>query len=353
MAEKNTKRYLLRPLERRRKLIANQTAILKALEQLDNRAFGAEVLPKAAKSAKAARKGIGKGAYKDPSVIRKQVELTKALYLSRRISRAEYVCYGSFPVETINEERWIDGQFQSELGKLQLQIDKLDKESGLLPGQFWPRGQAPEKFKDRYALLEKQYSDVIEGRFTAALKEFGLDDLADLRETDVEEFDRLRERGRRSIFHKGDHVQILKDVVVRHEEEAFRAISAKAYTAAIILIGAALEGALLVRCLRSKKKAVSTAASLPKRQRPFALDDPTRWAFDHLISVCLAAGWLPRVSTEYAQYAPHKLADLLREMRNLIHPGRCVRETPWSETDERDYKDAEAIYITLRTKLLG
>lgn len=353
MTQANIKRYLLKPLDRRKTLIANQKAISRALERLDDRALGTAALPIAAKSVKSSRKDLGQGFYKEPVYVEKQVLLSKALYLSRNVSRPQYVCFASMPVETLNEERWLDGQFGNELHEIEQQINAIDKESGLLPDQYWPKGQAPEEFQNRYDALETQYSTVIKSHFIAALREFGLDDLADLHESNTEEFDRLRERGRRSIFHKSEHVRVLKDIVTRHEEEAFRAASAKAYTAGVILIGAALEGLLLIRCLRSKQKAVRTAGTLPKRQRPFSSDDPSKWTFETLISVCLSAGWLPRISTEYAQYAPAALSDILRKMRNLVHPGRCLRESPWSETDERDYKDAEAIYVTLRSKLLG
>ena len=353
MTQANIKHHLLRPLDRRKTLIANQLAIVRALERLDERTFGNDALSIAAKSAKSLRKDGGKGFYKNPAYIQNQVALSKALYLSRRISRSEYVCFASEPVSTLNEERWLDGQFKNELHKIEEQIHAIDKESGLLPDRYWPNTHAPEEFQNRYNALETQYSAVIESHFRAALREFGLDDLANLRESNSEEFDRLRERGRRSIFHKSEHVHVLKDIVVRHEEEAFRAASAKVYTAGIILIGAALEGLLLIRCLRSKQTAIRTAGKLPKRQRPSHLADPSKWKFDALINICLSAGWLPCISTEYAQYAPATLADILREMRNRVHPGRCMRESPWSETDERDYKDAEAIYVTLRSKLLG
>lgn len=326
---------------------------MKALERLDDRVFGTAALPIVAKSAKSSRKDKGQGFYKDAVYVQKQVLLSKALYISRRISRSQYVVFACVPVETLNEERWLDGTFENELRRIQEQIDALDKESGLPQNHYWPRGQAPEEFQNRYDALEAQYSAVIESHFIAALREFGLDDLADLRESDTKEFDRLRERGRRSIFHKDEHVRVLKDIVVRHEEEASRAASAKAYTAGVILIGAALEGLLLIRCLRSKQKAIRAAGTLSRRQRPLPSDDPTKWKFETLISTCLSAGWLPRISTEYAQYAPASLADILRNMRNLVHPGRCMRESPWSETDERDFKDAEAIYVALRSRLLG
>ena len=353
MNQAHIKRSLLRPLDRRKTLLAVQRVVEKALERLDDRAFGTAALPIVVDSARSSRTNKGHGSYKDPVYVQKQVLLSKMLYISRRISRSQYVVFASMPVETLNEERWFDGTFDSELHEIQEQIDTLDKQSGLPQNHYWPKGQAPQEFQSRYEALETQYSAVIESHFISALREFGLADIADLRESDTEEFERLRERGRRSVFHKGEHVRVLKDIVVRHEEEASQAASAKAYAAGVILIGAALEGLLLMRCLRSRQKAIRTAGTLSKRQRPLQPDDPSKWKFETLISTCLSAGWLPRVSTEYAQYAPASLADILRNMRNLVHPGRCMRESPWSETDERDFKDAEAIYITLRSKLLG
>ena len=351
--KKNIGHYLLKPLDRRKTLIADQKAIVRALEQLDDRTLGSAVLPGISKVVEDARRSGSQELWKDPSFARKQVVLSEALYKSRRISRSQYVYFASSSVETINEERWLDGKFNDELHEIKQKLEVMDKESGLLPDQYWPKDQAPDEFRSRYNALHKQYDAVIEQHFTAALKEFGVADLADLRERSPDEFDRLRERGRRSVHHKVEVIPALKDIVVRHEEEASRAASATAYAAGVILLGAALEGVLLIRCLRSKPKAIRTASALPKKQRPHFPDDPTKWWFETLIATCLSAGWLPRISTEYGLYDPAALADLLRNMRNLAHPGRCVRERPWSETDERDYKDAEAIYLALRSKLLG
>ncbi len=40
-------------------------------------------------------------------------------------------------------------------------------------------------------------------------------------------------------------------------------------------------------------------------------------------------------------------------MRNYVHPGRHAQDRPWSETCERDYKDAKAIYVILLSKIIG
>jgi hypothetical protein len=80
-------------------------------------------------------------------------------------------------------------------------------------------------------------------------------------------------------------------------------------------------------------------------------DDPTTWTFQNLIDVCTEADWLRPVESEVAEYYPDKLAHMLRLMRNHVHPSRHAKERPWSEADERDYKDAEAIYSILYSVL--
>lgn len=351
--DKRIKQHFSKPLHRRKSLRADQRAISTALERIDDRVLGNAVLPDLARSAKDAGQDLGEGWWKTPAYVSRMVLLAKALYISRRISRSKHVFFASSSVETINEERWLDGEFNDELREINQRIEAIENEAGLRPDDYWPKGETPELFRAQYDSLHNQYNAVLEKHFISALREFGLDDLAELREQNRNEFDRLRERGRRSVFQNSSDVTALRDVIVRQEEEAHRAASAKAYTAGIIMLGACLEGLLLIRCLRSKQKAVRTARALGKRLRPQSPDDPSKWRFETLIAVCLLANWLPRISTEYAQYAPAALADVLRNMRNLVHPGRCIREAPWSETDERDYKDAEAIYVTLRSKLLG
>jgi hypothetical protein len=88
---------------------------------------------------------------------------------------------------------------------------------------------------------------------------------------------------------------------------------------------------------------------LPKRIRPSTLNlkDPIAWHFETLIEVCYIAGWLPQFETDTIQFNSAGLAHLIRQLRNNVHPGRHLRERPWSEIEERDFKDAEAIYTIL------
>ncbi|HKH46862.1 MAG TPA: hypothetical protein VKM72_19560 [Thermoanaerobaculia bacterium] len=194
------------------------------------------------------------------------------------ISRQEYVLFAAIPVEGVHEGRIMDGRYDDDLQPILKSMREVEAAYGLSEEEYWPVGEAPEE----YERLRYQYSSVLDSHFALTLREFGLDDLAGLHERDREEFDRFRERGRRSVFHQDELVPALRDIVVRYEEDARRAASAKAYSAAVTLLGAGVEGLLLIRCLRSKHKACRIAQELPNRKRPRCAEDLTKWTFDNL-----------------------------------------------------------------------
>ncbi|HTG31990.1 MAG TPA: hypothetical protein VLB76_03590 [Thermoanaerobaculia bacterium] len=344
--DKKLRRFLLKPLARRHSA-SDRKALVAALERLDNRSLGEDILAQLQDLLSEMRNDRKESRWKNLDYVTKSVGLTRALYMSRRISTQEYVLLATSPVEGIHESRITDGHYDSELEPLSKAIDKVREAHGLSTEEYWSIGEGPEE----YTRLNRQYSAVLDRHFVKALREFKLDDLANLRGNDPEKFAGLRERGRRSVFHKEEIVPALRDIVVRYEEDARKAASAGAFSAAVTLLGAGIEGLLLLRCLRSKQKSCRVAQKLPSRQRPRSPEDPTKWTFDNLIEVCLRAGWLPPVSTAVADYNSAGLAHLLRLMRNHVHPGKHVRERPWIETDERDYKDAEAIYLILLSTL--
>lgn len=172
-----------------------------------------------------------------------------------------------------------------------------------------------------------------------------------MRESNLVEFERLRERGRRYVYHSGEQIPAVRDIVIRYEADAHVAASAGVHSAGVILLGAAIEGLLLLRCLRSEQKSYRVASGLPRRLRPRFAKDPMTWTFETLIEVCFAAGWLPAVTTTEAKYYSAGLAHILRHMRNHVHPGKRARNKPWIEIDEREYDDAAAIYRLLLSSL--
>jgi len=345
--DKRINRLVLRPLRRRRRHSVGEKAVREALERLDQRASGEALLPGVVEELERARRQPVPTSHKDPKFVGRSIAIARALFAARRISRQEFAFYAMLPLESLHETRILNGEYEGELKPLSEAIEATRRAHGLLRGQYWRRGQGPEEYEQ----LNRRYEAVLDTTLTRMYLEFGLDDLAGLAREDPEKLARLRERGRRAVFHKDEIRAALHDIVIRYEEDARRAAGAEAYSAAVTLLAAGLEGILLLKCLNSKAKAFRVASALPKNQRP-SNDDPTRWTYETLIETCFRAGWLHPVSTPLAQYDPAGMAHALRRMRNYVHPGRRARERPWIDTEKDDYDDAEAIYVALASRFL-
>jgi len=340
--KKRYRQTLLRPLAKRKVSPANRRHLERAIVMMEREVIADVLAPKLAERNRAINKSIGKGAWKEPAYARSMIELADALLHSNRISDQEYVFIASSTSEAIHEERQFAGVYP-ELLDLDRKMDAIRQSHNLAPDEYWPIGRGPRKYRD----LEAQYKQATDSRFVQTLKELGATALADLFMSDRKEFDRRRERGRRSMNHKNETSAALADVIVRYEQEARIAASSGAYACAVTMLGAAVEGLLLMRCLRSKKKSSEIASRLPRQQRPRDTSSPLKWTFETLIETCLAAGWLPKVETSSIEIYPEALAHSLRDMRNRIHPGRVALDHPWIELSERNFAHAEVIYSTL------
>lgn len=264
------------------------------------------------------------------------------MLISRKISSQEYTFLVAIAAEGVYEGRMSEDAYP-EIVDLRASIRSVEMAHNLGPNEYWNINEGPAEYQE----LNRKFEAAAATRFLETLQELDASDIADLLRSNRKKYDQRRERGRRAFHHKNETIPALADTVVRYEKEARRAASVYAYTAAVTLLAASVEGLLLLRCLRSKKKAAIVAGSLPKAKRPRDVANPAQWTFDTLIETCLVAGWLPLVTTDSTKIRPDRLAHLLRQMRNFIHPGKVATEHPWIEADDHDYTDAEIIYTTI------
>lgn len=338
----DVRRYLLKPLVHRRTSPAQHKKIEVALRELQERAAASSVLPELATQQKLARENRQKNHWEDPITAKSCIDSAFVMYLARRISLQEYVFMVAHYVEGVHEGR-IASKTYPELEQISLGMRNIEQEHGLGPNEYWQTRDAPPEYRQ----LSSEWSAAADRRLTETMNELEGHEVASLFASNKGEFERLRERGRRSFFHKDELIPALVDTVKRYELEAKAAAQAKAFTAAVTMLGAAMEGLLLLRCLRSKTKAIQSAKVLPSKLRPKDPGSLTRWSFDNLIQVCLHAGWLPLIETTTLSIKPDGLAQLLKQMRNQVHPGRACSDRPWIEAAQREFDDAELIYATL------
>lgn len=341
MESRKLKKYPLRPLVTREKT-GKPSEVNKSLEHFDGYLMGRFHLPKALDEVKKIKEEKNKDFYKDEEYVKKMLNFSAALFLAKRLSFQEFVFMASQYVEHYYDSMIFDFPDM----KAHYEDSKVvEKKLGLKPGEYWPKGKGPQEYQD----LHRRFDRIYEKNFIATLKKFSLFQLAEIRETKPKEFDKLRERGRRAFHHKQESISVITDVVNRYERDAKRAASVELYGPAVILLGAAVEGLLLIRCLKSKRKASKIYKKLKKPSK--LSDKPMKWTFENLALVCEKAGWLPDIKYKEEVYLPAGFVSMLRRMRNYIHPGRIALETPWSETSEYEYEDAKAIYFLVRKRL--
>jgi hypothetical protein len=84
--------------------------------------------------------------------------------------------------------------------------------------------------------------------------------------------------------------------------------------------------------------------SLPSADRPRGPMD--RWSMDDLIMLAKRLGWLPARVHPRGRRRIGDLSLLVKELRNLAHPGKHIREYPNVRLRKAHYEDARAIFAT-------
>lgn len=148
----------------------------------------------------------------------------------------------------------------------------------------------------------------------------------------------------------GQRYDALLSLINRYHSEAKKAARARAYYAACVLIGSALEGSLLAMCtLRAKDVEHHLAGLAPNHRPPKAAQD---WVLNQLLAVAAALQWLPARPNKYSRTRLADWAHLVRELRNLVHPGKHVREYPRVRLGRRHWSDAKTVFDLANNSLL-
>ena len=247
-------------------------------------------------------------------------------------------------IERIHDRRVHEGLY-AELDVIVEKLDAIRQREGLNDDQFWRIGQGPEDWED----LDHQYEEVLEARFEEALREFGFDNIADLYHTDRKSYDALREKGRRLVFEGIPELERLSTVQRQFETEAGICAKGGAYHAAAVMLGSAIEAALLFTCLNRRDEAGNARSRLPDDKRPKRAN-PKQWSLHQLAMVAEKAGWLPGFNVGPETLYSPPLLDMMRNFRNLVHP-KCHLSNKRIADVEREYDNAQAAYNLLKWHL--
>jgi len=129
------------------------------------------------------------------------------------------------------------------------------------------------------------------------------------------------------FLEEADYNEILRLSRLYHRE-AGRCGKAKAYVAGCAMAGAALEAALLAMLHLYGEEVQAAGFAAMKKGQPKQL---LEWTLAEMLAVAVRMEWLPAALPRGATWSTRKArigdyAEWVRQLRNLIHPARYLRD---------------------------
>lgn len=118
----------------------------------------------------------------------------------------------------------------------------------------------------------------------------------------------------------------LLELARRFNAESQRCARVRAYYAACILQGAALEGMLMAMVECHPEDVKQYLATLPSRDRPKG--QLTKWTLNELVKIAIGLNWIPARRGKYRVHGIGDWLNYVRDARNLVHLGRHLRDYP-------------------------
>lgn len=253
-------------------------------------------------------------------------------------------------IERVDSDRRIREGPTPESTDINERMNRVAEQHGLSKGRWWPPGTGPVEAEE----LTREYMRLSDLRLAKALREFGLGEEATLLENDPSEFHRRRELGRRVVFEGLSDVEMADALRQQFLGEAEASAVVGSYHAAAAMIGAAMEAALLARCLRAKDKLRDLLRTMP---HPPKSGNPLAWKFADMCRVAEHAGWLPDFQVGDLKLTGESLINMVRDLRNMLHPAKQVRraieERHGVMVVQPHYEDALDAYELLQRHLSG
>lgn len=282
----------------------------------------------------------------DLASVKEALELTHALYEGGRFTWDEYFFHSAVPVESLHDHRNFEGHYKDKLDPISAKLRDVEAKHGLKDGEYWPKGQGPAEY-DR---LNARYEKALNDEFEKLLREVGLAAHTRLWRNNRDEFHRLREAGRASVFEASHIEHATAKLIEIYESEAAKCAKAKAYYAACVMLGSASEALILLKCLQEPTELAAARAKITN-SKGFHKDGPQSWSLSQLVDIAKEAGWIANLETQNVVVQMVNLMSHLRDIRNLVHPGRHAVRRPHVSIGQEQHADTKTAYLALRFTL--
>lgn len=249
----------------------------------------------------------------------------------------------------IHEKRWMDGVYKSETGAIEKRIKEIERENGLAENQFWRRGEGPEE----YIKLNAEYDKIYDQAGIEAYKECLSPKTLGFLNKNWSAYERASEIGRKSIFERKRKRTIGKAsigiLIKNFERESRVCAKSKAYYSACVMRGAATEALLLEMAIQNEESVIKAMEEL-RRKKEIRSQNLKRLTLDELLKIAKYLEWLPQYKYKERLFDLPWWAELIKDTRNAIHPGRIVDAERITMVTKSDYNTVTAVYNLLKAE---
>jgi len=210
--------------------------LIKALERLDSIVAGALETEEFSDQANQLKKIGEKFGKNSDAYVSAFVSLNLSLYAAGRIPYDMAYTHISWIVESIRDDRCLEGLYDDELSPINEQIDAIRDEYGLEDDEDWPQGEGPAEYQG----LISQFDAVLDQKLIEAFVEFGASEIGTEFTADKDEHYKKLENGLHTYL--GEETSDVEEplsiitLIETYEHDAELAFESGAYYAACALL---------------------------------------------------------------------------------------------------------------------
>ena len=305
--------------------------------EVTHAALGISAYKKVESHFEAKSKAMDGGKKVDPSNPDDCMELAALGETSGRLSSDSCFYLRVWALKEIHKRNLNEKGYDSDIDDLRVRMEAMLKQEDPIITDARGNLELRRKLEERQQAM-----------FEELHLKYDLEDMLRLYQSDRKEYYAKAERGKQQIWTTKPDLEKIAAIQEQFEKEAEACEKVKAYHAAAIMIGSALESSLLLACLKFPEETERAKNDLPKKLQS-KCTDPRRWALGQLISVTTEAGWIgERMFMRIgAQLDGKEIAEEIKGIRNTVHPGLQLR-TGSLKCAELEYAYVYEAYITIK-----
>lgn len=252
----------------------------------------------------------------------------KDLVLKKRIRNNKRILEYFYDLLTVvNENRWLDGNYQKDLDPISKKIRQIELEYGLKDDEYFPLKGAPKEIK----FLNKKYDEIIYNKQKEVIDEFLSKTIKDFFSSELDLIHSQYLRSLKQISNrKPQHKQYKKTIsketqlMNKYYSEFKNCYKNKLYLPAVVMLGAAFESLLISKIIQVKINIQEKINNLYDN-KIINSKDLYKLTLQDLIRLSSSLHLIPTIEYKEKIFFLDRMSDYIKNARNFVHPGKMLK----------------------------